>query len=292
MDAAAPFLTGKDAPPFCTSYAPYTGPRDPMRCPSSCLSGTNFVDPERDLAYSWDSFYRAHAEATPYPDRHYLFDELPELTTAASLLEVGCGIGSTVIPMLQEYTPRGLKLDDITCIDVSSVAVNRLKARPELVQAQQTGRPCAARALVCDIVSDVVPKCPSPTTGPSYDIITLIFCLSSVPEGAMVRSVQKLWERLRSGGTLYFRDYADEDHAQTRFADGGAASSGASTYLRKNGTLSHFFTKQRVEELFLGLPGVSVQEIGHVERDRTAMVGNEETVIMHRKFWQCRFHKN
>ena len=219
--------------PFLVPYEPYTGPRGTGYA-SSCVSGTSFIDGSRDFRQHWDAFYRSHKDATPYPDRHYLVDELPELAEATSLLEIGCGIGSTVAPLLGNS--RVPHLIRVTCVDVSPVAIARLRRR---------GLPLV-RGLVADITDGVLDGAP-------FDIVTFIFCLSAVPVDKMNAAARNAIASVRSGGVLYFRDYATDDLAQGRGSRGRLTwerltkeeeeEDGQTTsYLRRNGTLSHFFS--------------------------------------------------
>ena len=114
------------------------------------------------------------------------------------------------------------------------------------------------------------PSNPSDSSGfKGADIISLIFVLSALHPSKMPLALHNIFEALRPGGRVLFRDYARGDFAQVRFEmqsppltaeradidgdknsiDGSASGGGkriggeVGLYLRQDGTMSYFFTQ-------------------------------------------------
>ena len=142
---------------------------------------------EKEASQFWDTFYSTH-ENKFFKDRHWLFTELPELSSehqetsnemeatkeeypgqsaGFKILEVGCGTGSTVFPLLEANT---LKNSFVYCCDFSSKAVELVKSNPEY-------DPTKCHAFVCDISSE---NSHFPFPENSLDIILVIFVLSAI----------------------------------------------------------------------------------------------------------------
>ena len=145
---------------------------------------------EMDASKFWDSFYSTH-ENKFFKDRHWLFTEVPELCGENSLvnccealpptaenefpgnsarfriLEVGCGTGSTVFPLLEANT---LMNSFIYCCDFSAKAIDLVKTNPSY-------DPSRCLAFECDVSSEAI-NFPFPEN--SLDIILLIFVLSAI----------------------------------------------------------------------------------------------------------------
>jgi tRNAThr (cytosine32-N3)-methyltransferase len=63
-----------------------------------------------------------------FKDRNWLFTEFPELADSSteSILELGCGVGNTVFPILEHNADPKLT---VFCCDFSSQAVDLVKGQ-------------------------------------------------------------------------------------------------------------------------------------------------------------------
>ena len=145
---------------------------------------------EQESSSFWDKFYSAH-ENKFFKDRHWLFTECPELTeinetqesspgddfpgiqAASRIMEVGCGTGSTVFPLLSANKDLN---QFIYCCDFSSKAVELVKSNPDYDSKR-------CHAFVCDISAQDI-KFPFPEA--SLDVILLIFVLSALQPDKLV----------------------------------------------------------------------------------------------------------
>ena len=109
------------------------------------------------------------------------------------LLEIGCGTGSTVFPILEMNTRPDLM---IYCCDLSQTAVQLVQDHPQYRQGR-------CQAWVCDVTQDWQPTFPPD----SLDVVTLIFVLSAVSPGKMEAVARNIVKYLKPGGVLLFRDY-------------------------------------------------------------------------------------
>ncbi|VVC38498.1 Methyltransferase-like,S-adenosyl-L-methionine-dependent methyltransferase [Cinara cedri] len=234
------------------------------------------VDLENNADQYWDKFYTIHQEKF-FKNRCWLFTEFPEITSlqndkSNSILEVGCGVGNSVFPILSHSASNNIH---IYCCDFSSNAINILKENSEYNEEHCT-------AFVCDITSD---DWNSPFALESLDVILLVFVLSAIQPEKLKHVVRKFYEYLKPGGIILFRDYGRYDMAQLRFKEGRCISD--NYYSRGDGTLVYFFTQDEVKQLFINSGFEEVQNLV----DRRMQVNRGKQLKMYRVWIQCKYRK-
>ncbi|KAK7467736.1 hypothetical protein BaRGS_00037044 [Batillaria attramentaria] len=198
--------------------------------------------------------------------------EFPGASATFRLLEVGCGVGNTVFPVLSTNNDPGLMM---YCCDFSATAVQLVKEHPDY-------NPHRCHAFVWDITDD---KAPLPFPPESLDIIILIFVLSAVHPDKMQQAVNRLADCLKPGGQLLFRDYGRYDLAQLRFKKGRCLSE--NFYVRGDGTRVYFFTQEELQSMFTAAGLEEVQNLV----DRRLQVNRGRQIKMYRVWVQCKYRK-
>nr|XP_055248193.1 tRNA N(3)-methylcytidine methyltransferase METTL2B isoform X3 [Gorilla gorilla gorilla] len=161
-------------------------------------------------------------------------DEFPGSSATYQILEVGCGVGNTVFPILQTNNDPGLF---VYCCDFSSTAI-------ELVQTNSEYDPSRCFAFAHDLCDE---EKSYPVPKGSLDIIILIFVLSAIVPDKMQKAINRLSRLLKPGGMVLLRDYGRYDMAQLRFKKGQCLS--GNFYVRGDGTRVYFFTQEELDML-------------------------------------------
>ncbi|XP_008068591.1 methyltransferase-like protein 8 isoform X2 [Carlito syrichta] len=189
------------------------------------------------------------------------------------ILEVGCGAGNSVFPILN--TLQNFPESFLYCCDFASGAV-------ELVKAHLSYRAAQCSAFVHDVCDDGLPY---PFPDGILDVILLVFVLSSIHPDRMQGVVNRLSKLLKPGGMLLFRDYGRYDKTQLRFKKGHCLSE--NFYVRGDGTRAYFFTKGEVHSMFCKAGLDEKQNLV----DRRLQVNRKKQVKMHRVWVQGKFQK-
>uniref|UniRef100_A0A7N0UAS2 Methyltransferase type 12 domain-containing protein n=1 Tax=Kalanchoe fedtschenkoi TaxID=63787 RepID=A0A7N0UAS2_KALFE len=198
----------------------------------------------------WDKFYKRHNNKF-FKDRHYLekdwgsyFSQESDDASSSGkvVLEVGCGAGNTVYPLLAGFP--GLF---VHACDFSPEAISLVKSHKDF----NTDR---INAFVCDVTKDDLTDKILPS---SVDILTLVFVLSAVSPEKMHFILRNAKKVLKPMGCVLLRDYAVGDFAQAKLESKNQAI-GENFYVRGDGTskpfivvqYSYFFSQDMMLNLF------------------------------------------
>ena len=232
----------------------------------------------------WHLFYKRNTDNF-YKDRHYLRMEFPELLlkhdasvtveNRLQLLEVGCGVGNAVVPLL-DINPNLY----VNAIDFARSAIEILRQHKAV--AKYPGR---LIANVCNVIADPLPL-PSDVFG-QLDMVLCMFVISAISPEHQLGAFRKLATELKPGGKLLFRDYGRYDEAQLRFKKGSKVQE--NLYVRNDGTLAFYFELNELTALCkqAGLKPVE-DRCGYI---RIAQANRQQGVSRHRVFVQAVFEK-
>ncbi|CAI9759854.1 unnamed protein product [Fraxinus pennsylvanica] len=227
---------------------------------------------------AWNKFHARHSTGKFFKERRYLLKEFPELASCkdySKVLEVGCGNGSTALPILREK--------ESTILYACDCSTEALERANEIINADNSiSTKHRFSSFQCDFSTLGFPmwlacnsckgsflekqflgfpgedNCKIDINSPScseeskcciggVDFITLIFTLSAVSPDRMPKAITQCFSILKPGGLLLFRDYGLYDMTMLRFEP--AQRVGYREYLRSDGTRSYFFCLNSVRNL-------------------------------------------
>ena len=177
-----------------------------------------------------------------FKERRSLLQEFPLLATGSlRVLEIGCGTGSSVLPLL-----RGNPDASVHASDPSAAAVAQMRRQVDAagfggrltseVQADASGSPCAA----------VAPA--------SFDVAMAVYTLSAVPgadgDGALLAATAAA---VRPGGAVIVRDYGMYDMRHLSDAKSSQRVAGGrdagSEFLRVGGMYRRYYSLEGLAAL-------------------------------------------
>ncbi|KAK3580592.1 hypothetical protein CHS0354_002692 [Potamilus streckersoni] len=230
---------------------------------------------ELEAEKNWDLFYKRNTTKF-FKDRHWTKREFIDLVREnkqfnGTVFEVGCGVGNFMFPLMEEDP----SLNFIAC-DFSKRAVQFVKEHPQYDAERCTVFHCDATKD--NLASHILPN--------SVDMATMIFVLSAIHPDKMVDVLKNVFQVLKPGGHLLFRDYGLYDYAMLRFAPGHKLEE--NFYVRQDGTRAYYFSKEKLESLVTAA-GYDVKELQYVHRET---VNKKEGLCVPRIFVQGKFTKH
>jgi tRNAThr (cytosine32-N3)-methyltransferase len=185
------------------------------------------------------------------------------------VLEIGAGAGNTAFPLVRDN--RNPLLFVHAC-DFSKKAV-------QVMQDSDLYNPKHMVASQWDMAAETLPDGVEPG---SVDVVLLIFAFSALAPSQWKQAVKNIWDVLRPGGELCFRDYGRGDLAQVRFKKGRYL--GENFYVRGDGTRVYFFEEGELRAIFGGeverisAEAQSAQETeGATDEANVASTANDES---------------
>lgn len=199
---------------------------------------------EIDAQKNWDLFYKRN-ETRFFKDRHWTTREFGDLLECNGdgeshdndvkyLLEVGCGVGNLIFPLIEDKCNNYF----MYACDFSPRAVELMKKNPLYDETR-------VKAFQCDITTNDIYNF---IKHESLDYATLIFVLSAIHPENHKCVISRIFNLLKPGGKIFFRDYGLYDMAQIRFKPGHKISE--NFYMRQDGTRSYYFSINLINHLF------------------------------------------
>ncbi|XP_027283672.1 tRNA N(3)-methylcytidine methyltransferase METTL2A isoform X4 [Cricetulus griseus] len=190
-------------------------------------------------------------------------DEFPGSSATYRILEVGCGVGNTVFPVLQ----TNKQIQNMIHLDVLPLF------------------------MIC-VMKIKVTRCPRTVLMSLFLYLffqqlfqTRRLTLRSLLPCRMQRAINRLSRLLKPGGVMLLRDYGRYDMAQLRFKKGQCLS--GNFYVRGDGTRVYFFTQDELDALFTAAGLEKVQNLV----DRRLQVNRGKQLTMYRVWIQCKYSK-
>ncbi|UYV61563.1 METTL6, partial [Cordylochernes scorpioides] len=210
---------------------------------------------EIEAKKNWDLFYKRN-ETRFFKDRHWTnrefeldinLEDEEDSDVRPCLLEVGCGVGNFIFPLIEEgykpfvyacdFSPRAIELVKHP-LSIAPYFAHK-HDNHSVVQSNPLYDIQKCQAFVCDISQeDSLSQHIQPGT---IALATLVFVLSALHPDKMAVALRNIHRVLRPGGRVCFRDYGLYDQAMLRFKPGHKLSE--NFYVRQDGTRAYYFPK-------------------------------------------------
>ncbi|XXG68057.1 hypothetical protein AAC387_Pa06g1241 [Persea americana] len=219
----------------------------------------------------WNNFYKRHQNKF-FKDRHYLrkdwsyylSNDNSHSNQQKVVLEIGCGAGNTIFPLVAAF-PNLF----VHACDFSPHAI-------ALVKAHEDFRADRVNAFVADVTVDDLDET---VLRDSVDVVTLIFTLSAVCPSKMPFVLQNIRKVLKPNGHVLLRDYAIGDFAQVKLLEKNQLIS-ENFYVRGDGTCAFYFSKDFLSTLF-EMNGFSIMELSVYSRE---IENRSRKIVMDRRW--------
>lgn len=224
----------------------------------------------------WNYFYSNNKDNF-FKDRRWLQIEFPEIFELTkpdagkrTVIEIGCGVGNTLYPILQANENKDLLAIGV---DYSSKAI-------EIVKEHELYTKGNAHAAVWDLANPDG-TLPEGVEEHSADVVILIFVLSALQPEQWPHAVANIKKLAKPGARILFRDYGRYDLTQIRFKKERLLAD--NFYIRGDGTRVYFFTEEELHDIFKEFTDVKIAT------DRRLIVNRKRKIKMYRVWLQGTF---
>ena len=239
---------------------------------------------EHELSASWDAFHRQHSGAAFFKARRYLLAEFPVLATRGkelTVLELGCGNGSSCLPLLLANPDARVVACDFaeSAVTATRLAASNAGVSSRLVAFQADPGSGSADEFAAALSAAVLLAGWPPLK--HFDAVLAVFVLSALPPARVQNFLASACSCLRPGGCLLARDYGLFDQAHLRFS----REASARLFSRQDGTLARFFDRDElVDVVCRGAASAGVHLAGEAEWHTVAVPNRAKSISMRRVF--------
>ena len=213
---------------------------------------------DENLSQEWCSFYNKNSRSF-FKDRNWVLQEFQQLYPTHhhfKILDIGCGVGNTSIPIIEKMQTNYLYR--IYACDYSASAISHFPKSDSI------------DAFVHDALN------PFPLD--NIDVATLFFVMSAIKPENWLSVFTNIFTSLKPGGVLCFRDYGYFDLTQLRFKPEQCISDGL--YQRSDGTLTYFAKLEFLSHI-LNNVGFTIQQLVLDKR----VIVNRKTKVKMKRVW-------
>lgn len=236
---------------------------------------------------SWEKFYKKHNDNF-FKDRKWIESEFDEIKRCKKILEIGCGVGNS-LAWLSKDDENNAK--EVFGCDFSTNAIKIARKRFTSFKFFVHDI-CSDTSINSDInvlyaKNDDLDKsllvCHGEHT--DFDCVILIFTLSAIDPTYYDKILTKIYNILKPGGKVYFKDYSFLDMIQIRYKSNQIVKE--NFYKRKDGTFTHFFMLNALKDKF-EKQGFTCESLFE---DKRMKVNRKEKIEMYRVMLQGIFVK-
>mmetsp|Transcript_22532 Transcript_22532/g.32928 ORF Transcript_22532/g.32928 Transcript_22532/m.32928 type:complete len:263 (-) Transcript_22532:98-886(-) len=179
----------------------------------------------------WNNFYQSHVTGNFFKPRKYLSVEFEKWLSgqSACVLEVGCGYGCSIFPLLDRFPDLSFIATDYSH-DALQIFAGNKKFDSSRIQVEKWD----------------ITKTHTFSASP-VNAVLMIFALSAVHPDDHISAMENVHNILNVGGVVLFRDYGIFDMTMLRHE----TRRGENLYERADGTLSYYFDIEYVSDLCL-----------------------------------------